>query len=203
MGTRPHNGSPALVYTHLLGLEHEGSTRLQRPLPLPECTILRRSSTHKSDRRLSSGDFTAGTLIVLPPSLLLVVLSNLLFFALFVLCVNFSVSFFPSLQFCPPVTADVEVAPFTLKDAFTHGKTSLDEGSARRRGLYLYRTQDSQETNIHAPAGLEPAIPTVQRQQTEALDLAGTVPRSASVSVLTLALRCASLSTFSPKTNSV
>jgi len=66
------------------------------------------------------------------------------------------------------------VVLFTLKDSFTHGETSLDEVSPRRRGLYLYRTQDSQQTNIHAPAGLEPAIPTVERQQTDALDLAGT-----------------------------
>jgi len=66
------------------------------------------------------------------------------------------------------------VALFTLKYAFTHGKTSLDEGMARLRGLYLYRTQESQQTNIHAPAGLELAIPTVQRQQTDALDLAAT-----------------------------
>jgi hypothetical protein len=66
------------------------------------------------------------------------------------------------------------VALFTLKDAFKHGKISLDEGSARRRGIYLYSTQDSQQTNIHALAGLEPAIPTVERQQTDALDLADT-----------------------------
>ena len=90
----------------MLGLEHEGSERLRRPLPRPACTIIRKSSTHKSDRRLSSGDFIARALIVLPASLFLVVNSIFLFFALFVLCffvcVCFSVSFFPSLQFCPP-----------------------------------------------------------------------------------------------------
>jgi len=32
----------------------------------------------------------------------------------------------------------------------TLGTTPLDEGSARRRDLYLYNTQYSQETNIHA-----------------------------------------------------
>ena len=63
---------------------------------------------------------------------------------------------------------------FTLEDAFTYGKTSLDEGSARRRGLHLYRTQESQQTNIHAPGGTRTPIPTVQRQQTDALDLAAT-----------------------------
>ena len=129
---RPHNGSPALVYTHLLGLEDEGSERLQRPLPRPECTIIRRSSTHKSDRRLSSGDFTAPALIVLPASLLLVVLSILRFFALFVLCFFVSVSLRLSfLVFSSVLLTAVWraiVALLTLKDAFTHDKTSLDEG---------------------------------------------------------------------------
>jgi hypothetical protein len=32
---------------------------------------------------------------------------------------------------------------------YTFGRTPLDEGSARRRDLYLYITQNSQETDIH------------------------------------------------------
>jgi hypothetical protein len=32
----------------------------------------------------------------------------------------------------------------------TVGRTPLDEGSARRRDLYLTNTQHSQQTNIHA-----------------------------------------------------
>ena len=36
----------------------------------------------------------------------------------------------------------------------TVGRTPLDEGSARRRDLYLTNTQHSQQTNIHAPGGI-------------------------------------------------
>jgi hypothetical protein len=35
----------------------------------------------------------------------------------------------------------------------THGRTPLDEWSARRRDLYLDNTQHSQETDIHTPVG--------------------------------------------------
>jgi hypothetical protein len=38
--------------------------------------------------------------------------------------------------------------------AHTLSRTPLDEGSARRRGRYQYNTQYSQDTNIHAPAGI-------------------------------------------------
>jgi len=37
-----------------------------------------------------------------------------------------------------------------LTHAHTLGTTPVDEGSARRKDLYLYNTQYSQETNIHA-----------------------------------------------------
>ena len=36
----------------------------------------------------------------------------------------------------------------------TVGRTPLDEWSARRRDLYLYNTQHSQQTNIYAPDGI-------------------------------------------------
>jgi len=36
----------------------------------------------------------------------------------------------------------------TFNDTLTLGGAPLDEGSARRRGLYLYSTRHSQETNI-------------------------------------------------------
>ena len=36
----------------------------------------------------------------------------------------------------------------------TLGRIPLDEWSARRRDLYLYNTQHSQQTNIHAPGGI-------------------------------------------------
>ena len=48
----------------------------------------------------------------------------------------------------------------------TVGRTPLDEGSARRRDLYL-TTQHLQTTM--PPAGFEPAIPAGDRPQTHAL----------------------------------
>jgi hypothetical protein len=41
----------------------------------------------------------------------------------------------------------------------TVGRTPLDEGSARRRDLYL-TTQHSQEKNIHAPGGIRTHDPS-------------------------------------------
>jgi len=42
----------------------------------------------------------------------------------------------------------------TLSDKHTHtlGRTPLEEGSARRRDVYLQETQHSQETDIRAPS---------------------------------------------------
>jgi hypothetical protein len=51
--------------------------------------------------------------------------------------------------------------------------TPVDEGSARRRDLYL-TTQTLYKTNIHAPVGFEPAIPASAGPQTYALDRAAT-----------------------------
>jgi hypothetical protein len=42
----------------------------------------------------------------------------------------------------------------------TVGRTPLDEGSARRRGLPENNTQHSQETNIHAPGGIRTLDPS-------------------------------------------
>ena len=56
----------------------------------------------------------------------------------------------------------------------TIGRTILDEGSAPRTDLLPDNTQRSQETDIHAPAGLEPAITEGERSQTDALDRATT-----------------------------
>ena len=51
------------------------------------------------------------------------------------------------------------------------GKNPLEEVSARRRDLYLYDTQHSQETDIDAPpAGLEPSIAPSERPQRHALN---------------------------------
>jgi len=39
---------------------------------------------------------------------------------------------------------------------YTHtvGETPLEEGSARRKGLYLHNTQHLQQTNVHDPSGM-------------------------------------------------
>jgi hypothetical protein len=52
----------------------------------------------------------------------------------------------------------------------TVGRSPLDEGSARRRDLYLttHNTQNRQTATL--PAGFEPAIPASKRLQTLALD---------------------------------
>ena len=42
----------------------------------------------------------------------------------------------------------------TDTDKQTIGRKPLDEGSAPRRGLYLYNTQQSQQKNIYAPGGI-------------------------------------------------
>jgi hypothetical protein len=52
--------------------------------------------------------------------------------------------------------------------AHTLGRTSLDEGSARRRDD---KTQHSQDIPM-PPAGFEPAIPASERLQIHAVDLA-------------------------------
>jgi hypothetical protein len=44
---------------------------------------------------------------------------------------------------------------------------------SRCRDLYM-ATRNIQETDIHAPAGFEPAIPASERPQTHALDRAAT-----------------------------
>ena len=48
----------------------------------------------------------------------------------------------------------------TVNDIHTLGRTPLDEGSARRRVLYLYNTQNSQETNIRALGGIPTRNPS-------------------------------------------
>jgi hypothetical protein len=53
-------------------------------------------------------------------------------------------------------TAGVEEFLFSLDHTQTHttvGRTPLDEGSVRRRDLYL-TTQTLYKTNIHAPGGI-------------------------------------------------
>jgi hypothetical protein len=64
---------------------------------------------------------------------------------------------------------------FSLDHTQTHttfGRTPLDEGSARRRDLYLTtQTLYKRQTSI-PPVGFEPTIPTCARPQIHALDRA-------------------------------
>jgi hypothetical protein len=56
----------------------------------------------------------------------------------------------------------------------TVGRTPLDEGSARRRDLYLTtQTLHERQTSM-PPLGFEPTIPASARPQTYALDRAAT-----------------------------
>jgi hypothetical protein len=55
------------------------------------------------------------------------------------------------------LTVGVEVVLFSLDHTQTHttfGRTPQDEGSARRRDLYVTTHKHSQGTNIHAPGGI-------------------------------------------------
>jgi hypothetical protein len=63
------------------------------------------------------------------------------------------------------------ISGFLISHIQTHGRTPLDERSARRRDLYLHRT--TQQTSFPW-AGFEPAIPAIKRPQTYALDGAAT-----------------------------
>jgi hypothetical protein len=52
----------------------------------------------------------------------------------------------------------------------TQGRTHLDEWSARRRELYLIKTNIHKRQTCTPPAGIEPTNPASQRPQTHAFD---------------------------------
>ena len=52
-----------------------------------------------------------------------------------------------------------------IKNTHTLGRTPLDEGSVRRRDLYL-TTHNIHKRHPLPPAGFEPAIPASERRQT-------------------------------------
>ena len=64
----------------------------------------------------------------------------------------------------------------TLNDKYTHtlSGTPLDEGSARRKDLYLTTRNNHKRQTFMPPEGIEPAIPASERPHTHALDLAAT-----------------------------
>jgi hypothetical protein len=60
----------------------------------------------------------------------------------------------------------------TLNGIVTLGRTSLDEGSASRRDLYLTTHNTHKRQMDISPVGFEPAIPASVRPQTYALNTA-------------------------------
>jgi uncharacterized protein YjbI with pentapeptide repeats len=66
---------------------------------------------------------------------------------------------------------------FLITHIQAHGRTPLDEWSARRRGLYLHRTTKTYKHNRQTSmplAGFEPATPATKRPQTYALERVAT-----------------------------
>jgi hypothetical protein len=82
------------------------------------------------------------------------------------------------------VGVEVIVAPNHITSHHTHtythththtvAKTSLVEGSVRRRDLYLTSHNTHRVQTSMLPAGFEPAIPASERPQTHVLDCAAT-----------------------------
>ena len=68
----------------------------------------------------------------------------------------------------------VEVSRSHAVRQSTRGGTPLDEGSARRRGLYLTTHNVQKRQTSILPARFEPTIPASERPQTDALDRAAT-----------------------------
>jgi hypothetical protein len=68
------------------------------------------------------------------------------------------------------------VFPFDHTERHTTvGRTTLDEGSARRRGLYLTTTRNTHKRQTSMPpVGFEPTILASERPKTHALDRTAT-----------------------------
>jgi hypothetical protein len=93
-------------------------------------------------------------------------------------------------------TAGVEVVYFSLDHTQTHttvGRTPLDEGSARRRDLYLTTHNTVQETNMHAPGGIRTRNPSKRSAADRAVSGIGGGPIDQFVSlyVCVILMRCA------------
>jgi hypothetical protein len=64
---------------------------------------------------------------------------------------------------------------FTMTLSYTTvGRTPLDEGSSRRRDLYLTKHNSHKGQTSMSTAGFEPAISVSERSQTHILDRAAT-----------------------------
>ena len=62
----------------------------------------------------------------------------------------------------------------TQFDEYKLSRAPLNEWSARRRGRYLYNTQQTQETNIHTRSGIRSRNSSKEGQQTYVLDRTAT-----------------------------
>ena len=86
-------------------------------------------------------------------------------------------NFFPPLWCCGPTGAKTSSFLSFLDHAQRHitvGRTPLDEGSARRRDLYLTTHNTHNRQKSMPPVGFEPKIAAGERPQTYALDRAAT-----------------------------
>jgi hypothetical protein len=80
----------------------------------------------------------------------------------------------PLLPTCSPQVSRVLVISFDhTQEHTTAGRTPLDEGSARRRDLYLTTQTLYKKTSV-LPVGFESRIPASARPQAYALDRAAT-----------------------------
>ena len=77
----------------------------------------------------------------------------------------------------PPVSQGLLIIEALLSHSrrTTLGRTPLDEGSTRRRDLYVTTHNIHNRQTSISPAGFEPAIPVSELPQTHALDRTATV----------------------------
>jgi len=104
------------------------------------------------------------------------VFASLKFFKIFTRVYNFGLFFFyRSNAPVGLVLLTVEALRSQSGRNATFCRIPLHEWSVRRRDLCMSsHVQNSQETNIHAPAGFEPAVPASGMPQTHALDRSAT-----------------------------
>jgi hypothetical protein len=84
----------------------------------------------------------------------------------------------------PPGDNPVAVNKYIINKTLC--RITLDEGSVRRRGLYMTRRRNQSRQISVTPARIEPAIPPNERRQTQALDhaTAGTGRKITSMNIL-------------------
>jgi hypothetical protein len=86
-----------------------------------------------------------------------------------------SLCFFYNGAAAPSVPGPAHCRDFTIALRHTTlGRTPLDEGSARRRDLYLTTHNVHKRQTSMPPVGFEPAIPANEWPQTHTLDRAAT-----------------------------